>query len=166
MSRTPSTLTRSSLRPKAARAQPAPPAHLADAVADLFHAADPFCRRLHEEALTATQPLLTPHHSNGADRSIRPQRPEQIPSPPSLGCYFPREVFFFGLGLPVLAAFSVAAFFCFFATTLTPFGCRVSTLASHPRKSTTCRWALILAPHAPHARLRTSHISRRPIAGG
>jgi hypothetical protein len=31
------------------------------------------------------------------------------------GCYLPREVFFFGRGLPVAAAFSSAAFFVFFA---------------------------------------------------
>jgi len=29
--------------------------------------------------------------------------------------YFPRDVFFLGFGLPVAAAFSVAAFFVFFA---------------------------------------------------
>jgi hypothetical protein len=43
------------------------------------------------------------------------------PSAASLAGYFPRAVFFFGFGLPVLAAFSVAAFFCFLATIPTPF---------------------------------------------
>jgi hypothetical protein len=40
--------------------------------------------------------------------------------------YFPRAVFFFGFGLPVLAALSAAAFFCFFATMSTPFPCVVA----------------------------------------